>query len=98
MVGHRQTEDLSSLTKQADIVIAAAGSPELVKAEMIKNDAVVIDVGINEIDGKLKGDVDFESVKDKASLISPVPGGVGPMTVVMLLSNVVEAAKSSTKL
>lgn len=65
---------------------------------MIKNDAVVIDVGINEIDGKLKGDVDFESVKDKASLISPVPGGVGPMTVVMLLSNVVEAAKSSTKL
>lgn len=98
LVGHRQTEDLSSLTKQADIVIAAAGSPGLVKAEMIKNDAVVIDVGINEIDGKLKGDVDFESVKDKASLISPVPGGVGPMTVVMLLSNVVEAAKSSTKL
>ncbi len=94
LVGHRQVNDLSKLTRQADIVIAAAGSPGLVTAEMIKDRAVVIDVGINEIDGKLKGDVDFESVKDKASLISPVPGGVGPMTVVMLLSNVVKVAQN----
>jgi methylenetetrahydrofolate dehydrogenase (NADP+)/methenyltetrahydrofolate cyclohydrolase len=95
LVGHRQVPDLSELTRQADIIVAAAGSPELVKAEMIRDGAVVIDVGINEIKGKLHGDVDFESVKSKASLISPVPGGVGPMTVVMLLQNVVIAAKNS---
>ncbi len=96
LVGHRQVENLTNLTRQADIVVAAAGSPGLITSEMIQNHAVVIDVGINEIDGKLQGDVDFESVKNKASIISPVPGGVGPMTVVMLLSNVVKAAKSST--
>lgn len=96
LVGHRQVADLAELTRQADIVVAAAGSPGLVKAEMIKDGAVVIDVGINEIDGRLKGDVDFESVKDKASLISPVPGGVGPMTVVMLLQNTLTSAKNSS--
>jgi methylenetetrahydrofolate dehydrogenase (NADP+)/methenyltetrahydrofolate cyclohydrolase len=94
LVGHRQVPDLGVLTRQADIVVAAAGSPGLVKAEMIKDGAVVIDVGINDIKGKLHGDVDFDGVKDKASLISPVPGGVGPMTVVMLLSNVIRAAQS----
>ncbi len=97
LVGHRQTLDIAKLTSAADILVVAAGAPGLVTADMVKQDAVVIDVGINEIDGKLKGDVDFDSVKEKASLISPVPGGVGPMTVVMLLSNVVKAAKSSTK-
>ncbi len=96
LVGHRQIPDLAKLTRQADIVVAAAGSPGLVKVDMIKDGAVVIDVGINEVDGRLKGDVDFDSVKEKASLLSPVPGGVGPMTVVMLLSNVIQAAKSST--
>lgn len=97
LVGHRQVQDLGELTRQADIVIAAAGSPGLVKAAMIKDGAVVIDVGINEIKGRLHGDVDFESVKGKAGMISPVPGGVGPMTVVMLLQNVVVAAKNQSQ-
>lgn len=95
LVGHRQVDNLAKLTLQADIVVAAAGSPGLVTAEMIKDNTVVIDVGINEIKGKLHGDVDFESVKDKASIISPVPGGVGPMTVVMLLQNVITAAQKN---
>lgn len=95
LVGHRQVADLGTLTRQADIIIAAAGSPGLVRAEMIKDGAVVIDVGINEIKGKLQGDVDFASVKNKASIISPVPGGVGPMTVVMLLQNVISAAQKN---
>lgn len=93
LVGHRQIKNIAELTLQSDIVISAAGSPGLVTANMIKKDTVVIDVGINDIDNKLRGDVDFESVSKIARLITPVPGGVGPMTVVMLLQNVVNAAK-----
>lgn len=93
LVGHRQIEDLSSLTLQSDIVISAAGSPGLVEAEMIKKGSVVIDVGINDVNHQLKGDVDFEHVKKVASIITPVPGGVGPLTVVMLLKNVLDSAK-----
>jgi methylenetetrahydrofolate dehydrogenase (NADP+)/methenyltetrahydrofolate cyclohydrolase len=93
LVGHRQIKDLSNLTLQSDIVISAAGSPSLITADMIKQGAVVIDVGINNVDDKLRGDVDFEGVSKKASIITPVPGGVGPLTVVMLLKNVIDSAK-----
>ena len=93
LVGHRQIKDLSNLTLQSDIVISAAGSPNLVKAEMIKKGTVVIDVGINDVNHRLKGDVDFENVKKVASIITPVPGGVGPLPVVMLLKNVIDTAK-----
>jgi methylenetetrahydrofolate dehydrogenase (NADP+)/methenyltetrahydrofolate cyclohydrolase len=99
-VCHTRTKDLASHTKRADIVIAAAGRPNTITAEMIKEGAVVIDVGINRVDDptkkkgyRLVGDVDFEAVKEKASLITPVPGGVGPMTITMLLYNTVESAK-----
>ncbi len=88
---HSRTRNLSDLTKQADILIAAVGRPHLIRADMVKPGAVVIDVGINRIEGKLVGDVDFEAVKEKASYITPVPGGVGPMTIAMLLDNVLEA-------
>ena len=87
---HTKTRNLAEHTKQADIVIAAAGSPKLLTKDMIKEGAVVVDVGINKIDGKLIGDVDFETVKEKCGYITPVPGGVGPMTVAMLLENTVE--------
>ena len=84
---------LKEITKTADILIIAIGKPEFIKEDYIKEDAVVIDVGINRMpDKKLVGDVDFESVSKKASYITPVPGGVGPMTIAMLLSNVVEGA------
>lgn len=92
LVGHRQIKDIASLTRQSDIVISAAGSPGLITGKMVKKDAVVIDVGINDVDGKLKGDVDFESVKEIASIITPVPGGVGPLTVIMLLQNTINQA------
>ncbi len=99
---HKYTKDLTQHTISADILIAAAGQPHLIKAEMIKEGAVVIDVGINRIADetaekgyKLVGDVDFESVKKKASWITPVPGGVGPMTVAMLMKNTLLAAKKS---
>lgn len=89
-----KTRDLAAQTKRADILVAAAGKPLLIKGDMVKDGAVVIDVGIHrKDDGKLCGDVDFESVRDKASYITPVPGGVGPMTIVMLLVNTVEAAE-----
>ncbi len=99
-VCHTRTKDLSSHTKRADILIAAAGRPNTITADMVKEEAVVIDVGINRIEDSTKkrgyrlvGDVDFEAVKEKASLITPVPGGVGPMTITMLLYNTVESAK-----
>lgn len=92
LVGHRQIKDIAALTRQSDIVISAAGSPGLITGEMVKKDAVVIDVGINDVDRKLKGDVDFESVKEIASIITPVPGGVGPLTVIMLLQNTINQA------
>lgn len=91
---HAKTRDLAEYTILADIVVVAAGSPGLVVPQMIRMGAVVIDVGINRLpNGKLVGDVDFEGVKQKASYITPVPGGVGPMTVTMLLENTVAAAE-----
>ena len=90
---HSKTADLSSVTREADILVAAIGRPRFVTADMVKSRAVVIDVGINRVDGKLAGDVDFEAVRDKASFITPVPGGVGPMTIAMLMSNTVTAAE-----
>jgi len=99
-VCHTRTKGLASHTRRADIVIAAAGRPNTITAEMIKEGAVVIDVGVNRVEDatkkkgyRLVGDVDFEAVKEKASLITPVPGGVGPMTITMLLYNTVESAK-----
>lgn len=91
-VTHSKTVDLPSIVRQADIVVAACGCPNLVKKDWLKEGAVVIDVGINRVEGKLCGDVDFEDAKEKASFITPVPGGVGPMTVAMLLENTYEAA------
>jgi len=98
-VCHTRTRNLADHTKRADVVIAAAGCPNTITADMIKDGAVVIDVGVNRVEDpskkagyRLVGDVDFESVKEKASLITPVPGGVGPMTITMLLYNTVEAA------
>lgn len=93
-VCHSKTNDLKSKTINADIVIVAAGVPNLLTADMIKKDAIVVDVGINNIDGKLIGDVKFDEVSKKASYITPVPGGVGPMTVAMLLSNVMTCYKN----
>ena len=99
-VCHTRTRDLAHQTKQADIVIAAVGRPNTITADMIKEGAVVIDVGVNRVEDatkkrgyRLVGDVDFERVVEKASLITPVPGGVGPMTITMLLYNTVESAK-----
>ena len=92
-VCHSQTRDLPSLTKQGDILVAAVGKAKFVTADMVKEGAVVLDVGMNrDGNGKLCGDVDFEAVKEKGSLITPVPGGVGPMTIAMLMRNTVEAA------
>jgi methylenetetrahydrofolate dehydrogenase (NADP+)/methenyltetrahydrofolate cyclohydrolase len=91
---HTKTKDLKAHTKRADILVAAAGSPGLITADMVKNGAVVVDVGMNRLpDGKLCGDVDFENVAKKAYAISPVPGGVGPMTIAMLLQNTLNAFK-----
>lgn len=85
------TSNLREQTLRADILISAAGEPDLVIGKMVKDGAVVIDVGISKIDGKIAGDVDFESVSEKASKITPVPGGVGPMTIISLMENVTEA-------
>ena len=99
-VCHTRTKDLAKHTKQADIIIAAAGHPNTITADMVKAGAVVIDVGVNRIEDtskkqgyRLVGDVDFNAVKEKVSFITPVPGGVGPMTITMLLYNTVESAK-----
>lgn len=93
-VCHSRTNDLASFTKKADILVSAVGKPGLITADMVKEDAVVIDVAINRLEnGKLCGDVDFENVKEKASFITPVPGGVGPMTIAVLMKNTVTAAK-----
>ena len=93
-VCHSKTPDLAAVCSQADILIAAAGRPGMITGEYIKPGAVVIDVGTTKVDGKLKGDVLFEEAAKKASFISPVPGGVGPMTITMLLENTIEAAKN----
>ena len=93
-IAHSKTRDLASITRQADILVAAVGRRHLVTANMVKPGAIVIDVGTNKTpEGKLAGDVDFENVKRVAGWISPVPGGVGPMTITMLLTNTVEAAE-----
>jgi len=95
---HSRTAELSSHTKRADIVVVAIGKPRFLKADMVKPGAVVIDVGINRLpDGKLCGDVDFESVSKVASAITPVPGGVGPMTITMLMKNALTAARESRR-
>ena len=95
---HSKTQNIKDITKNADILIAALGKPKFVTADMVKDGAVIIDVGINRNDdGKLVGDVDFENVEKKASYITPVPGGVGPMTIAMLMTNVVKAAKEIDK-
>jgi len=94
-VCHSRTKNIGEITKNADILVAALGKPKFVKEDMVKDGAVVIDVGINRTDdGKLVGDVDFENISKKASFITPVPGGVGPMTIAMLMNNVVKAAKN----
>lgn len=90
---HSKTKDLKAQCLRADILVAAIGKPKFVTADMVKDGAVVIDVGINRVDGKLCGDVDFEGVWDKVSAITPVPGGVGPMTIAMLLQNTCDAAE-----
>ena len=93
-ITHSRTVDLPSVTKTADILVAAIGKAKFVTADMVKDGAVVIDVGMNrDENGKLCGDVDFENVKDKCSFITPVPGGVGPMTIAMLMRNTLTAAK-----
>ncbi len=91
---HSRTRDLAEVTRRADILVAALGKANFVKGDMVKDGAVIIDVGINRLpDGKLCGDVDFASVEPKASYITPVPGGVGPMTITMLLKNTLKAAE-----
>ena len=94
---HSKTQDLKSICLTADIIIVAAGSPKLLTAEMVKEGATIIDVGINRVDGKLVGDVDFENVAPKAAYITPVPGGVGPMTIVSLLQNTLQAYNEHTR-
>lgn len=94
---HNKTKNLKEITSNADILIVAIGQAKFITSDFVKEGAVVIDVGINRIDNHLYGDVDFDSVSKKASLITPVPGGVGPMTIVMLLSNVVDVAKRRAK-
>ncbi len=98
---HTRTRNMTEITRQADILIAAAGRPKMVTADMVKDGVVVIDVGVNRVDDptakrgyRLVGDVDFEAVKEKAAAISPVPGGVGPMTITMLLYNTITSVKT----
>jgi len=90
---HTGTKDIASHTRRADILIVAAGKPKTITADMVKEGVVVIDVGVNRLPTGLVGDVDFETVKEKAKAITPVPGGVGPMTIAMLMHNTVQAAK-----
>lgn len=90
---HSRTKDLPSVTRRADILIAAIGKARMIKADMVKDGAIIIDVGVNRLaNGKLAGDVDFDEVAAKASYITPVPGGVGPMTIAMLMKNTLDAA------
>lgn len=87
---HSKTKDLKMFTKDADIVVAACGIPKLLKKDMIKEGSVVIDVGISRVDGKIVGDIDFDNIKDIATFVTPNPGGVGPMTVAMIIDNLIE--------
>lgn len=97
-VCHSRTAGLAEITRQADIIVAAIGKPRFVTADMVKPGAVIIDVGINRVDDKLVGDVDYEPVSEIASAITPVPGGVGPMTIAMLLQNTLTAAQLSVEM
>jgi methylenetetrahydrofolate dehydrogenase (NADP+)/methenyltetrahydrofolate cyclohydrolase len=90
---HSKTRDLPAVVREAEIVVAAIGKPRFVTADMVRRGAIVIDVGINRVEGKLVGDVDFQNVREVASWITPVPGGVGPMTIAMLMHNTVAAAR-----
>lgn len=93
-IAHSKTKNLADLSKNADLIIAAIGKANFIKPEMVKEGAIIIDVGINRLEnGKLAGDCDFENLKDKCDFITPVPGGVGPMTIAMLLSNTLKSAK-----
>lgn len=96
-IAHSRTKDLKELTKEADILVVAIGKAKFVTEDMVKVGAVIVDVGINRIDGVLYGDVDFENVEKKASFITPVPGGVGPLTIAMLLKNTVNAFINQNK-
>lgn len=96
---HSKTQNIAQKAKEADVLISAIGKANFVTADMVKDGAVVIDVGINRLDnGKITGDVDFESVKEKASYITPVPGGVGPMTIAMLMNNVIKATRRQNEM
>ena len=92
---HIYTKNLKSHTLQADIILVGVGKPDLITADMVKDGAIIIDIGINKVGDKLVGDVDFKEVKERASFITPVPGGVGPMTIAMLLSNTIKVAKAN---
>lgn len=95
---HSKTKNIAEITRTADILISAVGKTNMVTADMVKDGAVIIDVGMNRNEaGKLVGDIDFENVKQKASYITPVPGGVGPMTIAMLMNNVIKAAEEQTR-
>jgi methylenetetrahydrofolate dehydrogenase (NADP+)/methenyltetrahydrofolate cyclohydrolase len=94
---HSRTVGLEKITRNADVLVAAVGKPGFITAGMVKPGAIVIDVGINRVDGKVVGDVDFETVRETASWISPVPGGVGRMTITMLLQNTLEAAERTAE-
>lgn len=94
-VAHSRSQNLQELCQQADLIVAAVGQPQLIRGNMVKAGVVVVDVGINRCNGKLCGDVDFESVAPKAAWITPVPGGVGPMTIAALLHNTLQAAQES---
>lgn len=98
-VCHSKTRNLGEITKNADILIVAVGKPKFITQDMVKNGAIIVDVGINRIAGskRIKGDVDFENVKDKCEFITPVPGGVGPMTIVTLMSNLLKAYEDLTR-
>jgi methylenetetrahydrofolate dehydrogenase (NADP+)/methenyltetrahydrofolate cyclohydrolase len=92
---HSRTRDLAGVCRRADVLVAAVGVTHLIKGDWVKEGAVVIDVGMNRLDGKLTGDVEFEAAAERARLITPVPGGVGPMTIAMLLRNTLQAAKDA---
>lgn len=98
-VCHSKTRNLGEITKNADILIVAVGKPKFITQDMVKNGAIIVDVGINRVEGskRIKGDVDFENVKDKCEFITPVPGGVGPMTIVTLMSNLLKAYEDLTR-
>lgn len=96
-ITHSHTRNLKQITQSADIIVSACGQAKMIKSDWIKEGAIIIDVGINRIDGHLCGDVDFDNVKEKASFITPVPGGVGPMTIAMLLENTYEAFERAEK-